>query len=909
VPFSLGIPRSRHTLVRRQRLYDALEVGARGPVTLVSGPAGSGKTLLVASWLSAAPQRGPVVWVSVERGEDDQTHFWGAVVDGLQASGATSDVEAIQALTPAPGGAGVEFVARLARGLSDLSLPVVLVVDDVYRLEPADAFGGLRTLLADVPRGLHVFLLTRGHPRLGLHRLRVSGELTTIGGADLAFTAAETRELLSTAGIGVSERSADHLCARTEGWAAGLRLAAMALTASPDPERFIAGFSGSDRPVAEYLIEEVLDCQPPAVRRLLLRTSVLEHVNGGLAELLAGQPDAERLLAELEQANAFVTATEAGSSWFRYHPLLVDVLRRQLRLEAPEDVAGLHRAAARWYEDHGFPVDAMRHAQAGHDWAYAGELLVEHWFSLALDGRRATLHGMLAALPPDMVRADAELATLLAADRLAAGTPAHADACLEQADQLAESVPVGHRRRFEVAHAVVKLSRARSRGDFEAAVAGAGAILAPTGDVPHGKGLSHDDLRALALLNLGVVEHWALRLDDAEHHLLEGVAVATSIDRPYVALGCLASAAGVANMRGKVDAASDRAHQAIELADRHGWLEDPAVGGAYLALGGLLFANGGFEESELWFERAGRALRGVPDPEATVILPACLGALRFAQARYVEAIAHLRDAERGCDALLASHYMSTFVTTWRLRAQIRLGETRPARRAIADQTQVTDGPAEWCTVAAELHLADDAPRAAIDALAPVLDGSAAAFSISLKIDALALEAIARDRLGEEAQCERALDRALELAEHEGRAWTLLVVPALRPLLGRRAHREPARTFVAENLDRLTTVAAPPGPGTTGLGSTVTPRELAVLRFLPTNLSAAEIAIEMFLSVHTVKMHMRHLYGKLDVHRRTDAVERARMVGLLQDARFVRSAPIVRGQRSTSSPTADRNASH
>lgn len=881
MPVSSGIPPSRDTLVRRQRLFDALERGARGPVTLVSGPAGSGKTLLVASWLSVAPIPGPVVWVSVQRDERDASRFWRPVVEGLQAAGAAMDAEAVQAPTPARSGPRDDVVARLRRGLGNLTVPVVLVVDDVHRLQAADALEGLAALLVGAPPGLHVILLTRRDPGLGLHRLRVSGDLTTIGGADLAFTALEARQLLSNAGIAVSEMAADRLCQRTEGWAAGLRLAAMSLAGRPDPARFIAGLSGTDDAIAEYLVREVLDGQPAMVRRLLLRTSVLEQVNGALANLLAGRADGERVLAELQEANAFVTAVGADSSWFRYHPLLADVLRRELRREAPEDIDGLHLSAARWYEAHGFSVHAIRHAEAGSDWSYAGELLLEHWLGLVVDGQRATLHALVAKLPPEVPRADAELATLLAADRLAAGRPGDADAYLEVADRLAESVAAAQRRRFDVALALVKLSRARSRGDFESAVAGARAILAAEDDATGVDAISSDDLRALVLMNLGVVEHWAMRLDDAERHLLEALAIAGTIGRPYVALGCLASAAAVADTRGRAGTAEDRAHEAIELADLHGWSDDPIVGGAYLALGRVLFASGRFEESELWFGRAARALHRTADPEATVVLPVCLGSLRFAQGRYEEAIAHLREAERACEPLVASHYMSTFARTWRLRAHIRLGDTGPARSALSDAGEAAGRLAEWCIVAAELHLAEDAPPAAVDALAPIFDGSAAAYSISLKIDASVLEAVARDRLGEQAASERALERALHLAEQEARASALLVTPALRPLLERRARRDPSRTFVADVLDRFVTTPGRPSRRTAAeLGATLTPRELAVLRFLPTNLSAAEIASQMFLSVHTVKMHMRHLYAKLDVHRRTDAVERARGLGLL-----------------------------
>ena len=209
---------------------------------------------------------------------------------------------------------------------------------------------------------------------------------------------------------------------RTEGWAAGLRLAALSLAGHPDPERFAAEFSGSERTVAEYLLAEVLDRQSEQVRRLLLRTCVLERVNGELADLLTGDSGGERVLQDLEEANAFVVSLDAARSWFRYHQMFADLLRLELRRTAPDEVAGLHRAAAGWLAEHGYPVEAIRHAQAARDWELAARLLADHWPGLHLDGQAATAHELLAGFPAEARAADAELAAVAAADELARGS-------------------------------------------------------------------------------------------------------------------------------------------------------------------------------------------------------------------------------------------------------------------------------------------------------------------------------------------------------------------------------------------------------------------------------------------------------------------------------------------------------
>ena len=292
------------------------------------------------------------------------------------------------------------MVDRVLSELAGQRGRLILIIDDLHELTSPDALAQLTRLLTNLPGDVHAVLATRRDLRLRLHRLRLAGELAEIRAADLRFSERETRELLDASGIALSEAGAALLHQRTEGWAAGLRLAAISLADHPDPERFVAEFSGSDRTVAEYLIAEMLERQPDDVKDLLLRTSLLDRVNGELADLLTGRPGSERILLELEDANAFVVSLDPERTWFRYHHLFADLLRLELRRALPEEVPALHRQAAEWFIQHGQVVDAIRHTQAAGDWPDAARLLADHSFSLTLDGQAQTIQALLQAFPP-----------------------------------------------------------------------------------------------------------------------------------------------------------------------------------------------------------------------------------------------------------------------------------------------------------------------------------------------------------------------------------------------------------------------------------------------------------------------------------------------------------------------------
>src|SRR5499433_1146060 len=458
-------------IVARPRLGRRLAAQAR--VSVVSAPPGSGKTVLLRSWIGQAGLAGRAAWVPAGRGERDPQRFWLSVLAALRQTAAGSAL--VRELTAAPDLDGWVITERLLADLAPLEDRLWLVVDDAHELGP-EALRQLELLILRAPPGLRFVLATRHDVRLGLHRLRLEGELAEIREPDLRFTGAEAAELFAAAGVDLPEVAP--LVERTEGWAAGLRLAALSLAGHPDPGRLAAEFSGTERTVAEYLLAEVLDRQPEPVRRLLLRTSILERVNGELAGLLTGGSGGERVLQDLEAANAFVVALDTGRSWFRYHHLFADLLQLELRRAEPDQVGGLHRAAAGWLAGRGYPVEAVRHAQAARDWTLAARLLADQWPGLYLDGQTAVIHELLAGFPAEQLVADAELAAVAAGDELARGSLEAAGRYLGLAERGSASVPDGRAGQAQLLLGMVRLLLARQRGNPAAVAEEAGRLQA-----------------------------------------------------------------------------------------------------------------------------------------------------------------------------------------------------------------------------------------------------------------------------------------------------------------------------------------------------------------------------------------------------------------------------------------------
>ena len=920
-------------IVCRRELFERLQGAAR--VTQISAPAGSGKTFLLRSWIADAGLAEHVAWVPVHREERDPQRFWISVADALRGTAAGSEL--VRPLTVAPDLDGWALVERLLKDLASLEGRIWLVIDDLHELRSADTRAQLELLLMRAPDRLRFVLSARHDLRLGLHRLRLEGELAEIRSADLRFSLDEARALLKAAGVQLSDSALALLHARIEGWVAGLRLAALSLARHPDPERFADEFSGSERTVAEYLLAEVLERLPAEIRCLLLRTSVLERVSGPLADALTGGSGGERILQDLEAAGAFVVALDVRRSWFRYHQLFADLLRLQLRGTAPGELRALHAEAAGWFAQHGHPVDAVRHAQAAEDWSLAARLLGNHCLGLGLNGQGATLHELLTRFPADVVESDAELTALMAGDELNRGSLEEAERHLARATEGLTSVPAERRGRMQVVLTIFRLFLARQRGDLPAVAEEAQRLLAPVTQDPGPGGLG-EDLRALALISLGLAELWTARSDPAERHLEQGVALARRIERPYLELTGQAHAAIFVTFRSYARGA-EKSWQAIDLAERHGWTEEPITGVAYGQLGAALVAQGRLDEAEPWLERAERTLRPEVEPAAGMTLHFARGAFEMARGRDEQALGAFQAAERLAGLLVTTHADATPIRALEVRAFVRLGDTGRAEAALAAMEEQERQSAEMRVARAVLRLAQDNPQAAAAALAPVVGDSAPEIRPVWLVQALLLEAITREALGDPVSADRALGRALDLAQPDCILFPFLLEPAPELLERHGRHHASHAAMVSEILAMLAGAGAPgagalgagvpgagafragapvagafqvgpPGAGALGAGRAAPPAgdegdvtvdgqaggrgwclreppseaETRVLRYLPTNLSAPEIAGELCVSVNTVRTHMRHVYAKLGAHHRTEAVEQARALGLLAPSR-------------------------
>lgn len=874
-------PAGLQRLVPRDALFGRLSSPEGGGVVLVCAPAGSGKTVLLRSWIEAEGLDDRVGWVSVERAERDAQRFWLSVIDALADA-----VGVVQRVAAAPTFNGRAVVEQVLVDLESLEDPGVLVIDDLHELDSADALEWLELFLTRLRWGLRVVLTTREDPRLGLHRLRLSGQLTELRAPDLRFSLQETVELLQAEGVTLSDEAAARLYERTEGWAAGLRLAVISLAHHPDPERFVTEFSGTERNVAAYLLAEVLERQAPEVRQMLLRTSVLERVCGPLADFLTGGSGAERMLQELEDANAFVSSLDARRLWFRYHHLFGDLLQLELRRVAPTLVPALHRAAAEWHEQQGFILEAIRHAQAARDWRLASRLLADHHIDLTFDGRSGSIAQLLSAFPDEVVRADAEIALASATARLLDGSLERSGAFLDLARQRAQLVAPERRPAFDLLLAEVTLVLARWRGDLETVLQTRALVEAALAARPPGERSFSEEIRCVALLNLGVAELWSSRLDDARRDLEEALTLARRAGRPWLEIPCLAHLGIAGPLTGlSLSAGLELSQEAVTLADAHGWGDDPVIVTA-LATGAMaLLWLGRLDESERWLDRAEHTLQPDGEPGTELIVHQARGLLHLSQGRLEDALAALRAAKRMQAMLAGNHVFSVAVQARLLQAQVYRGPLAAARAALAEVSEEERDNGDVRLATAVLHLAEGEADRAIEVLAAVIDGSAPVIHRpSATTEALVLDALARDQLGDRRAAEASLEHALDAAEPEGIVLPFVLSPVRDLLEHLPSHRTAHPTLRRTILDVLdgeapTTIGVP-----VGTVDELSEAELRVVRYLPSNLRGPEIAAELFVSTNTVRTHMRHIYAKLGAHGRAEAVERARELGLLAPSR-------------------------
>jgi LuxR family maltose regulon positive regulatory protein len=556
--------------VGRPRLAERLEQGLQGPLTLLAASPGAGKSALLGAW---AAER-PAAWLSLDAGDRDRRRFWRGVLEALARAGAP---EPVASLARHPTHSADRLLPELVNALERVERPLVLVLDDLHEVGDGAAIADLDRLLRHPPRGLRIVAATRIDPPLRLGRLRIAGQLTDIREHDLAFTELEASALLHSAGVALDPPEVRRLWERTEGWAAGLRLAALTLRTHPDPPRFVAAFAGDDALMADYLLAEVLAQQPDDLVDFLLRTSIVDLVCGELADALTQRSDADQVLTRLEREHALVTVLGDDRRWHRYHPLLRELLRSELRYRHPGDVALLHARAARWYVAAGRPAEALGHAADAGDWSLVAALASEHWVPLLVRGELSLLRAPLERLPSDRARDDPEIALALAATLPDLGDEPAAGELFDRALARRGAVPAARRTRFDLGTAAVGLLRARQRGDLDKALAHAQVLLGDTlasTRTDAGAG----ELRALALVNLGIAQLWTGAYDDARRDLEAARRGAEGGEHDWLLLLAVAHLGSHAAMTGRLERARRLAGETIALATRGGWLRTWPVG-------------------------------------------------------------------------------------------------------------------------------------------------------------------------------------------------------------------------------------------------------------------------------------------------------------------------------------------
>jgi LuxR family transcriptional regulator, maltose regulon positive regulatory protein len=872
-------PRPPIRLVSRPRLYARLDAGAQQLLTLVSGPAGAGKTTLLASWTASGQPPGPVAWLSLDAGDNDPARFWAYATEALCRSGAVPANNALRLLVPQPD-PDETFLRLLVSGLAQLPTAVVLVLDDVQEITSATVFNGLQFLLHHAPPQLRLVLATRVDPPLRLQRLLVSGQLAQVRSADLAFTVAEVTDLLAEAGYQprLAEDDLAMLQARTEGWAAGLRLAALTLQDQPDPHRFVTELAGDDQSIADYLVAEVLDRQPEQLRRFLLRTCIVEELNGDLADALTGRHDGEWTLARLERANAFVVALGSRRGMYRYHRLFATLLRHELRRKAPGQVAELHRRAVRWYAARGLVVNAIEQLLTAGDWPDAAQLMVEHGLSLIVRGDAATVKHLLGRLPAEVVQADPELELLAAADRIQSDDPESATAWLRLARQREALLHPDRRGRFAMLLAVLRTALAWRVGELdEVLLAGREALALQARAAAGGV---DDDERAVTLSNLGAAELWTGDLDVAELHLREGEAVSLRAGLGALQLCFVSQLALLHALRGALGQAFRLGSDAAELAAQRGWSSSIEAAGGHLALAWVHYYRDDLVQASHSLDRAAAASWARPHPVA--LAGAILQArLQGARGNLAGSLATMSSARRSLTGWRPPTHLWRWLVLTEAELRCAAGEIQSARALLEGLHESGPLRAGEAMVLARLQLAEGDPAGAAATVSSCLDGTLSGGFLMVPAEAWLLDALASDALADRDRAAASLERALTLAEQEGLRRSFLDAGApARSLLARYRQRIPTSwSYLDELLQASAELARGAVPPST-LVEQLTERERAVLRYLPSLMTYEEIASDLYVSPNTVKSHVHAVFRKLGVTGRRQAVRSARELRLL-----------------------------
>jgi LuxR family transcriptional regulator, maltose regulon positive regulatory protein len=879
----LHVPRPRRALIARTRLSEALSRGAESGLTLVSAPAGFGKTTLLAEWLAGAPRDGrSVAWLALDQRDNDPTLFWTYLLAALNRAAPGVGTRALSLLQP-PRPPIDTVLTTLLNDLDALPDDVVLVLDDYHVIDARDVQDGMTFLLEHLPPQLHLVIAGRADPALSLARLRGRGELVEIRAADLRFTADEAAAYLNGAmGLALTAPDVAALESRTEGWIAALQLAALSMQGRDDIAGFIAGFAGDDRYIVDYLAEEVIQRRPEPVRRFLLRTSILNRLSGPLCDAVTGQEGGTARLAALERANLFLVPLDDRRRWYRYHHLFADVLQVHLRDDEPDVVPELHRRASAWHERHGEPSEAIRHAMAAGDLGRAADLV-----ELAIPATRqarqeATLRRWLEALPDELIRVRPVLSNGYAGSLLVRGEVDGVETRLRDAES-GLGTPSGATvvadedefRRLPGAIAVHRAGLARMLGDVAGTMSHALRALDLIGEDDHvGRGA------AAALLGLA---HWTRGdLTAAHRWYAEGMASLEKAGYLSDVVGCAMALADIRIAQGRLREAMSTYEWGLRVATGQGPIALRGAADMHVGISERNAERNELDAAVAHLVTAGELGEHAGLPRNRYRSRVAMARLRQASGDLAGAVDLLDEAER----LYTSDFFPDVAPVPAVRARVWLAQGRSAdvldwarERGLSPAGDLSYlSEFEHVTLARAL-LAQHAAEAT-GLLERLLRAAEEGTRTGSVVEILVLLALSHQARGNVPAALASLNRAVALAEPAG--YVRIFVdegPVMAPLLRAVAKQGIAPRYVR----RLLTAVENSGGSTPvdqGVIEPLSTRELDVLRLLGTDLDGPDIARHLGVSLHTVRSHTKRIYTKLGVNNRRAAVRRADELGLM-----------------------------
>jgi LuxR family transcriptional regulator, maltose regulon positive regulatory protein len=892
--------------VPRPRLGEFLNEGIGRKLTLISAPAGFGKTTLLSEWrMLHLGGEYPLTWVSLEEADNDPTRFLSYLIAALQVIEANVG-EAVLASLRSPQPPPTESVlTALINDIASIPEDFALVLDDYHLIAHEAVHGAVTFLLDHLPPQAHLVISSRADPPLPLARLRARGQMTEIHADDLRFTPEETVAFLrGSMGLDLPEGSVAALEERTEGWIAGLQLAALSMRGREDISGFIATLRGSNRYVLDYLAEEVLRHQPDDLEAFLVQTSILDRMSGPLCDAVTDREDGQEMLESLERANLFTIPLDEERRWYRYHHLFSEFLRERLHRTQPDQEPRLHRKASAWYEHNGLVHEAVDHALAAADLETGARLIEDNFRDMLAHGEATLLLNWLEALPEELVRSRPQLCIPCAWARLLTGQLEGAELCVQDLELMVDAdfppdrheVPSSNEEVAAVSGeaAAIRAFIVRTRGHVSRSLELSRRAL----------GLLREDnftLRGIVALNLGGAYSMSGDLAAAEAALTEAITASRRANNAFGVLLAMRELAELQVMGGRLHLAADLYRQSLRIAERRPF---PAASLAHVGMGELLYewndldgAMHHLTEGVELGERSG---------STNIIFPshALLARVKWAQGDLDGAVRIIQEDEHYVHSLNLSSRDLNRIVAYGARLRLAQGNASAAARLLGQRSIGVDDQVDHLSVfeylvLARVLIAQNENDAGLDLLERLLRVAEATRSMGSAIEILAVLALAVGAQGDEAQALAALERALSLAEPEGYVRTFVdegtPMAALlqKSLRARRRQRligsqEASPEYVGALLMafRRSSVSRTLSTETELLQAVLPPpeslsaRELEVLRLVAAGNSNRDISAQLFVTVDTVKKHLTHIFAKLGVSSRTQALARARALGLI-----------------------------